>query len=90
MEAQSHSSATSEKKKVENPIVKYPTRTEVSEKAVASSTTSNGTWKYCGMLLKVFRDNIFIFIFLFVCLSNMYKITSTGMNINMNKGSKYR
>ncbi|XP_026558056.1 transcriptional activator GLI3 [Pseudonaja textilis] len=41
MEAQSHSSATSEKKKVENPIVKYPTRTEVSEKAVASSTTSN-------------------------------------------------
>uniref|UniRef100_A0A8C6YAY1 Uncharacterized protein n=1 Tax=Naja naja TaxID=35670 RepID=A0A8C6YAY1_NAJNA len=41
MEAQSHSSATNEKKKIENPIVKYPTRTEVSEKAAASSTTSN-------------------------------------------------
>ncbi|KAM6449755.1 transcriptional activator GLI3 isoform 1-T2 [Liasis olivaceus] len=41
MEAQSHSSGTGEKKKVENPIVKYSTRTDVSEKAVASSTTSN-------------------------------------------------
>uniref|UniRef100_A0A8C4W739 Uncharacterized protein n=1 Tax=Gopherus evgoodei TaxID=1825980 RepID=A0A8C4W739_9SAUR len=42
MEAQSHSSATTEKKKVENSIVKCSTRTDVSEKAVASSTTSNG------------------------------------------------
>ncbi|XP_053215277.1 transcriptional activator GLI3 isoform X1 [Podarcis raffonei] len=41
MEAQSHSSTTGEKKKVENPIVKCSTRTDVSEKAVASSTTSN-------------------------------------------------
>ncbi|KAH1178194.1 hypothetical protein KIL84_011896 [Mauremys mutica] len=41
MEAQSHSSATTEKKKVENSIVKCSTRTDVSEKAVASSTTSN-------------------------------------------------
>ncbi|XP_023569245.1 transcriptional activator GLI3 isoform X3 [Octodon degus] len=41
MEAQSHSSATTEKKKVENSIVKCPSRTDVSEKAVASSTTSN-------------------------------------------------
>uniref|UniRef100_A0A8D0LAA5 GLI family zinc finger 3 n=1 Tax=Sphenodon punctatus TaxID=8508 RepID=A0A8D0LAA5_SPHPU len=41
MEAQSHSSTTTEKKKVENPIVKCSTRTDVSEKAVASSTTSN-------------------------------------------------
>ncbi|XP_053120748.1 transcriptional activator GLI3 isoform X2 [Hemicordylus capensis] len=41
MEAQSHSSAPGEKKKVENPIVKCSTRTDVSEKAVASSTTSN-------------------------------------------------
>uniref|UniRef100_A0A8D2L3L2 GLI family zinc finger 3 n=1 Tax=Varanus komodoensis TaxID=61221 RepID=A0A8D2L3L2_VARKO len=41
MEAQSHSSTTGEKKKVENPIVKSSTRTDVSEKAVASSTTSN-------------------------------------------------
>uniref|UniRef100_A0A2K6AYF7 GLI family zinc finger 3 n=1 Tax=Macaca nemestrina TaxID=9545 RepID=A0A2K6AYF7_MACNE len=42
MEAQSHSSMTTEKKKVENSIVKCSTRTDVSEKAVASSTTSNG------------------------------------------------
>ncbi|EPY75368.1 hypothetical protein CB1_001679012 [Camelus ferus] len=41
MEAQSHSSTTTEKKKVENSIVKCSARTEVSEKAVASSTTSN-------------------------------------------------
>ncbi|XP_050641468.1 transcriptional activator GLI3 isoform X1 [Macaca thibetana thibetana] len=41
MEAQSHSSMTTEKKKVENSIVKCSTRTDVSEKAVASSTTSN-------------------------------------------------
>nr|XP_020654089.1 transcriptional activator GLI3 [Pogona vitticeps] len=41
MEAQSHSSTTGEKKKVENPIVKCSARTDVSEKAVASSTTSN-------------------------------------------------
>lgn len=42
MEAQSHSSTTTEKKKVENSVVKCSTRTDVSEKAVASSTTSNG------------------------------------------------
>uniref|UniRef100_A0AC11DKJ7 Uncharacterized protein n=3 Tax=Ovis aries TaxID=9940 RepID=A0AC11DKJ7_SHEEP len=42
MEAQSQSSTTTEKKKVENSIVKCPTRPDVSEKAVASSTTSNG------------------------------------------------
>ncbi|XP_059963513.1 transcriptional activator GLI3 [Mesoplodon densirostris] len=41
MEAQSQSSTTTEKKKVENSIVKYSTRPDVSEKAVASSTTSN-------------------------------------------------
>uniref|UniRef100_A0A7N5KPK2 GLI family zinc finger 3 n=1 Tax=Ailuropoda melanoleuca TaxID=9646 RepID=A0A7N5KPK2_AILME len=41
MEAQSHSSTTTEKKKVENSIVKCSARTDVSEKAVASSTTSN-------------------------------------------------
>ncbi|XP_054582254.1 transcriptional activator GLI3 [Eptesicus fuscus] len=41
MEAQSHSSLTTEKKKVENSVVKCSTRTDVSEKAVASSTTSN-------------------------------------------------
>nr|XP_019814532.1 PREDICTED: transcriptional activator GLI3-like [Bos indicus]XP_019814533.1 PREDICTED: transcriptional activator GLI3-like [Bos indicus]XP_019814534.1 PREDICTED: transcriptional activator GLI3-like [Bos indicus] len=41
MEAQSQSSTTTEKKKVENSIVKCPTRPDVSEKAVASSTTSN-------------------------------------------------
>ncbi|XP_036086929.1 transcriptional activator GLI3 isoform X2 [Rousettus aegyptiacus] len=41
MEAQSHSSMTTEKKKVENSVVKCSTRTDVSEKAVASSTTSN-------------------------------------------------
>ncbi|KAG3278175.1 transcriptional activator GLI3 isoform X2 [Ictidomys tridecemlineatus] len=41
MEAQSHSSTNTEKKKVENSIVKCSTRTDVSEKAVASSTTSN-------------------------------------------------
>ncbi|XP_006902084.1 PREDICTED: transcriptional activator GLI3-like [Elephantulus edwardii] len=41
MEAQSHSSTTTEKKKVENSIVKCSSRTDVSEKAVASSTTSN-------------------------------------------------
>ncbi|XP_045142221.1 transcriptional activator GLI3 [Echinops telfairi] len=41
MEAQSHSSTTTEKKKVENAIVKCSTRSDVSEKAVASSTTSN-------------------------------------------------
>ncbi|XP_006832173.1 PREDICTED: transcriptional activator GLI3-like [Chrysochloris asiatica] len=41
METQSHSSTTTEKKKVENSIVKCSTRTDVSEKAVASSTTSN-------------------------------------------------
>lgn len=42
MEAQSHSSTTTERKKAENSIAKCPTRTDVSEKAVASSTTSNG------------------------------------------------
>lgn len=42
MEAQSHSTTTTEKKKVENSVVKCSTRTDVSEKAVASSTTSNG------------------------------------------------
>ncbi|XP_055969366.1 transcriptional activator GLI3 [Sorex fumeus] len=41
MDAQSHSSTTTEKKKVENSIVKCSSRTDVSEKAVASSTTSN-------------------------------------------------
>ncbi|XP_036720210.1 transcriptional activator GLI3 isoform X2 [Balaenoptera musculus] len=41
MEAQSQSSTTTEKKKVENSIVKCSTRPDVSEKAVASSTTSN-------------------------------------------------
>ncbi|XP_062969847.1 transcriptional activator GLI3 [Cynocephalus volans] len=41
MEAQSHSSTATEKKKVDHSIVKCSTRTEVSEKAVASSTTSN-------------------------------------------------
>ncbi|XP_053570545.1 transcriptional activator GLI3 isoform X2 [Bombina bombina] len=41
MEAQSHRTTASEKKKVENSIVKGHTRTDVSEKAVASSTTSN-------------------------------------------------
>ncbi|XP_053782548.1 transcriptional activator GLI3 isoform X1 [Desmodus rotundus] len=41
MEAQSHSSPTTEKKKVESSVVKCSTRTDVSEKAVASSTTSN-------------------------------------------------
>ncbi|XP_036102559.1 transcriptional activator GLI3 isoform X1 [Molossus molossus] len=41
MEAQSHSSLTTEKKKVENSVVKCSARTDVSEKAVASSTTSN-------------------------------------------------
>ncbi|XP_029445397.1 transcriptional activator GLI3 isoform X2 [Rhinatrema bivittatum] len=41
MEAQSHSSTTTEKKKVENSMVKGSTRSDVSEKAVASSTTSN-------------------------------------------------
>ncbi|XP_013376709.1 PREDICTED: transcriptional activator GLI3 isoform X2 [Chinchilla lanigera] len=41
MEAQSHSSTSTEKKKVENSIVKCASRTDVSEKAVASSTTSN-------------------------------------------------
>ncbi|KAM8764443.1 transcriptional activator GLI3 isoform 3-T5 [Rhynchonycteris naso] len=41
MEAQSHSSPTTEKKRIENSIVKCSTRTDVSEKAVASSTTSN-------------------------------------------------
>ncbi|KAG9475943.1 transcriptional activator GLI3 isoform X2 [Eleutherodactylus coqui] len=41
MEAQSHNTAMSEKKKVENSIVKTHSRTDVSEKAVASSTTSN-------------------------------------------------
>uniref|UniRef100_A0A8C6YX24 Uncharacterized protein n=1 Tax=Nothoprocta perdicaria TaxID=30464 RepID=A0A8C6YX24_NOTPE len=44
MEAQSHSSTATEKKKVENSIVKCSSRTDVSEKAVASSTTSNGEW----------------------------------------------
>ncbi|XP_075683155.1 transcriptional activator GLI3 isoform X2 [Rhinoderma darwinii] len=41
MEAQSHNTTMSEKKKVEKSIVKTHTRTDVSEKAVASSTTSN-------------------------------------------------
>ncbi|XP_051784794.1 transcriptional activator GLI3 [Erpetoichthys calabaricus] len=41
MEAQSHSTSTVEKKKAEHPIVKSSTRADVSEKAVASSTTSN-------------------------------------------------
>ncbi|XP_063778553.1 transcriptional activator GLI3 isoform X2 [Pseudophryne corroboree] len=41
MEAQSHRTTMSEKKKVENTLVKGHTRTDVSEKAVASSTTSN-------------------------------------------------
>lgn len=46
MEAQSHSSTTTEKKKVENSIVKCSPRADVSEKAVASSTTSNGEWPW--------------------------------------------
>uniref|UniRef100_A0A8C5PCH4 GLI family zinc finger 3 n=1 Tax=Leptobrachium leishanense TaxID=445787 RepID=A0A8C5PCH4_9ANUR len=41
MEAHSHRTTTSEKKKVDNSLVKGHTRTDVSEKAVASSTTSN-------------------------------------------------
>ncbi|KAM8967419.1 transcriptional activator GLI3 isoform 2-T2 [Pelodytes ibericus] len=41
METQSHNTTTSEKKKVDNSLVKGHTRTDVSEKAVASSTTSN-------------------------------------------------
>ncbi|XP_015210412.2 transcriptional activator GLI3 isoform X2 [Lepisosteus oculatus] len=41
MEAQSQASSAAEKKKVEHIIVKGSTRTDVSEKAVASSTTSN-------------------------------------------------
>ncbi|MGH0147844.1 UNVERIFIED_CONTAM: hypothetical protein FKN15_050400 [Acipenser sinensis] len=41
MEAQSHATTAAEKKKVQNSIVKGSTRTDVSEKAVASSTTSN-------------------------------------------------
>ncbi|CAK7309358.1 Transcriptional activator GLI3 [Vulpes lagopus] len=41
MEAQNHSSTTTEKKKVDTSIVKCSSRTDVSEKAVASSTTSN-------------------------------------------------
>ncbi|RXM98871.1 Transcriptional activator GLI3 [Acipenser ruthenus] len=41
MEAQSHTTTAAEKKKVQNSIVKGSTRTDVSEKAVASSTTSN-------------------------------------------------
>ncbi|XP_005365500.1 transcriptional activator GLI3 isoform X2 [Microtus ochrogaster] len=41
MEAQSHSSTTTERKKSENALGKCSTRTDVSEKAVASSTTSN-------------------------------------------------
>ncbi|XP_066543427.1 transcriptional activator GLI3 [Amia ocellicauda] len=41
MEAQSQASSAAEKMKVENIIVKGSTRTDVSEKAVASSTTSN-------------------------------------------------
>ncbi|XP_023441844.1 transcriptional activator GLI3 isoform X3 [Dasypus novemcinctus] len=41
MEAQSHSSTTTEKKKVENSVMKCSPRADVSEKAVASSTTSN-------------------------------------------------
>ncbi|XP_067837157.1 transcriptional activator GLI3-like [Heptranchias perlo] len=41
MDAQSHSTTTAEKKKVENSIVKGSSRTDVSEKAIASSTTSN-------------------------------------------------
>uniref|UniRef100_A0A8C4XCU6 Uncharacterized protein n=1 Tax=Erpetoichthys calabaricus TaxID=27687 RepID=A0A8C4XCU6_ERPCA len=50
MEAQSHSTSTVEKKKAEHPIVKSSTRADVSEKAVASSTTSNGEYAavyYC-------------------------------------------
>ncbi|KAL0619015.1 Transcriptional activator GLI3 [Plecturocebus cupreus] len=46
MEAQSHSSTATEKKKVENSIVKCSTRADVSEKAVASSTTSNVETRY--------------------------------------------
>ncbi|XP_073534320.1 transcriptional activator GLI3 isoform X2 [Phyllobates terribilis] len=41
METQSHNTTMSEKKKAENSILKAHTRTDVSEKAVASSTTSN-------------------------------------------------
>ncbi|XP_043544840.1 transcriptional activator GLI3-like isoform X1 [Chiloscyllium plagiosum] len=41
MDAQSHSTTAAEKKKVENSIVKGSSRTDVSEKAIASSTTSN-------------------------------------------------
>ncbi|KAM9308877.1 transcriptional activator GLI3 [Gastrophryne carolinensis] len=41
METQSHNTTMSDKKKVENSLVKGHTRTDVSEKAVASSTTSN-------------------------------------------------
>ncbi|XP_078544324.1 transcriptional activator GLI3 [Lissotriton helveticus] len=41
MEAHSHSASPTEKKKVANSILKGSSRTDVSEKAVASSTTSN-------------------------------------------------
>ncbi|XP_069469401.1 transcriptional activator GLI3 [Ambystoma mexicanum] len=41
MEAHTHSASPTEKKKVANSIVKGSSRTDVSEKAVASSTTSN-------------------------------------------------
>ncbi|MBN3283584.1 GLI3 protein, partial [Polyodon spathula] len=41
MEAQSHTTTAAEKNKVQNSVVKGSTRTDVSEKAVASSTTSN-------------------------------------------------
>ncbi|XP_062922726.1 transcriptional activator GLI3-like [Mobula hypostoma] len=41
MDTQSHSAPGVEKKKVENSIVKGSPRTDVSEKAIASSTTSN-------------------------------------------------
>lgn len=46
METQSQTSSAAEKKKrVETTVAtkSVPTRTEISEKAVASSTTSNGT-----------------------------------------------
>lgn len=56
MEAQSHSTTMSEKKKVENSLVKGHTRTDVSEKAVASSTTSNGEFKALNIVFNILNS----------------------------------
>lgn len=54
MEAQYHRSMTTEKKKVENFVVKCFTQTDVSKKVMASSTTSNKDESpgqtYCGVI----------------------------------------